>query len=228
MRLQQRALLLSLALIAAAGSGWLATVPRWVDRVLAPPLRVPLGMYAGSSLVRHFEAPLADRYRLRLEFSRTVRGVNADDLFGGAAGAHPASREAQGIGVPLAWQIAETTSGRVVAAGETVAYGAHSFSTHVVSREVAWVRLQPGEYVLRAEVTGAVPELRAVPTRIALDTPSGFSENPDTGRAVGAGLATALLVWPMTILSASVLAYRVLRKHGRNEGGGEASSVAAR
>ena len=208
----------ALLYVALAGLGWwLAVIPRWIERIAADPLDVPLPVETGGHVEQAITIPIHSSYGVSIAFDRAAferDGGSYEDLkrlVGGRVRDEGRWPFRPGAPVPIRWAVHDPATGARVAAGERADGGAGppqstGWSRDEVTRGVGGVTLAPGRYVFRAEVLAPAPAL--VPLRPRLILRSGVK---DSGGGAGAtefaaAVVTDGIVWPAFVIALLYLA----------------------
>jgi hypothetical protein len=193
---------------------WIVGFIALTSFVSALPLEQPISLDPAGTIDRTIWIPLRERYSLQLEFSR--EGHTFEELQALIGDPFPPVRA--GIPVPIEWSFTSKTSGEVVANGTSVTEGASGWGREIW-RNVTTIRVAPGRYVFHARVLRPVPELKSIPTKLALW--NSFKTN-DTWQSTCIFFGTLFAVWvcgPVLIVFLLLLGWTLARHWWRLHGG---------
>ncbi|GEM_PF-1785141 len=147
---------------------WIVLFNAWAIWITACPLDEPISIEPPGKIEKLVRIPVKTEYSLYLGFERAGRSFEELKTLIGDSGKRPTGER-----VSICWSIRPLKSENPIASGEVDSFGANAFSNNTIERRVACLKVEPGEYIFRAEITRAVPKLAHMRTRVSLQPSRG-------------------------------------------------------
>ncbi len=184
----------------AACCAWIVAFPIWEQQVTRDPLNTIISTFPQGKVEENISIPIPETYSLHFMFERN--GIEVEQLKKtvGSMGCLHAEDCSKGIPIPIRWSLKSIDSGTVVAGEEIETIDSQGWSGAHVYRNVGSVRVQPGNYVFKAEVLRPVPELAYLRTHIALQVNAKSASTWQMLTVWFGSIVQLYFVWPIAII----------------------------